>query len=152
MNTTESVSFKFDKKNYNLGDTATLVATDPDANVNPDEINTISVKITSDHDPNGVIIQLTETDVNTGIFKGTLTLADVSSETSLIVQAGDKIGLQYEAPQRARMKVSIGGVSQAGSVEMTDYKISEEQLKCCIGFRTHWWCSQIWFRQCCSGF
>lgn len=70
-----SISFQFGS--YTLGDGAVgltpviITVTDSTANLNPVVNDTVQVHVTSTTDPTGIDLTLSETNVNTGIFKNT---------------------------------------------------------------------------------
>ena len=108
---------------------------DPEANVDPNEVNTIQVNVSSSSDKAGILITLTETGVNTGVFRGafSFTSGDSSSPTGLIkVAAGDNIGISYEG-SHPRMEADIGGVQQGGNVEMIQVPDPEVKPSILIG-------------------
>ena len=79
--------------NYSSSDVATLRLVD-DIKNNPDEIDTVSVKVTSDSDPEGKIVTLRETDGNSWIFEGKVRFSTSSSGT-LLVSPGDTVTASY---------------------------------------------------------
>jgi hypothetical protein len=90
-------TMSFDKAFYKVGETATIVVEDLDANTNPDTINMITAVVTSTSDPIGVALPLAETDVNTGVFKGSVLLtSDPTIPGALFVRDGDKVTASYE--------------------------------------------------------
>lgn len=70
-----TISFQFGS--YFLGDGAVgvppvvITVNDPLANLNPSTIDSVQVHVTSTTDPTGITLTLTETGVNTGVFKNT---------------------------------------------------------------------------------
>jgi len=84
----------FDVSTYTMGDTAVITVSDPAANTNPAAIDTVTVTITSTTDPTGIPVTLTETGVNTGIFKNTILVfttgnAQYSSGNTIVVSVTD---------------------------------------------------------------
>jgi len=67
-------SIKLDKGYYTPSDTVTITVVDQDLNTNPSAIDTVSVTIDSSIEPYGETVLLSETGVNTGIFKGAIPL------------------------------------------------------------------------------
>ncbi|MBM3895970.1 MAG: hypothetical protein FJ359_06010, partial [Thaumarchaeota archaeon] len=62
---------EFDTVHYFIDSTATVQVTDPDMNLNPETVDTISVEITSKSDSAGIQVNAIETSDTSGIFKGT---------------------------------------------------------------------------------
>jgi hypothetical protein len=90
-------TISFDKAFYKVGETATIVVEDLDANADPTAINMITVVVTSTSDPIGVSLTLAETDVNTGVFKGSVLLtSDPTVPGALFVKDGDKVTASYK--------------------------------------------------------
>jgi hypothetical protein len=85
----------FDKAYYNVGDIATITVNDPDANRNPSQIETKSVTVTSDSDPIGQTITVTETDVNTGVFTGKIQISSSFAPGKVYAKVGDTLTAKY---------------------------------------------------------
>ncbi len=87
----------FDKASYGITDEASVSVNDPDANRNPDLPDTVNVKVWSDTDRNGIMLNLREVDTNAGIFEGSLlfTTKDASSGNRLRVSDGDVVTIRY---------------------------------------------------------
>jgi hypothetical protein len=85
----------FDKAYYNVGDIATITVNDPDANRNPSQIETKSVTVTSDSDPIGQTITVTETDANTGIFTGKIQISSSFATGKVYAKVGDTLTAKY---------------------------------------------------------
>ena len=82
---------------YYLGNIGNVMVTDPDMNLNPEEKDTVVIDVWSDSDAGGVDIVLTETGVETGVFKGMVVFTDEeSSGHQLRVTAGDTVIAEYE--------------------------------------------------------
>ena len=78
----------FDKSSYSPGDTAELTVKDSGANVDPNSINTVQIYVgQSKNDPAGQFLTLTETESNSGEFKGTLTVASDSNKNHVFYDA-----------------------------------------------------------------
>jgi len=99
MNLTPAgVSLNINKPVYiGTHEKALITVDDINANSSADAIDTVNVTVTSDVDPVGIILPLTETDVNTGIFSDTqaphlLSFSPIASNQAL-----------------SRIKVSDGG-------------------------------------------
>jgi len=78
---------------YSSSDLATLRVVD-DIRNNPDEIDTVSVKVISDSDPEGKIVTLRETAGNSWIFEGQIRFS-TSSGGTILVSSGDVITASY---------------------------------------------------------
>jgi len=81
----------FDKEYYSVGDVAKITVNNPDNNTDPTLIENIQVTVTSDHDPVGQAITLTETDVNTGIFEGNVQVSSSIATGKVYAVAGDTL-------------------------------------------------------------
>lgn len=75
---------------------ATITVTDPAANKYSTSIDQIAVHVWSDSDKKGIEITAYETEVNSGIFKGTVTISEGQSTRDTIhVTDGDTISAKY---------------------------------------------------------
>ena len=89
-------------------------------------VNTITANVTSSSNPHGVLVTLTETGPNTGIFTGNFSFTSgASSGTALQVKAGDQIRVSYNA-SLARFTETINGVAQPGTAIITDYVVPKD--------------------------
>ncbi len=72
--------------------------TDPDMNLNPEEIDSFKVNVRSNSDVKGIKITVKETDKATGIFEGTVFFGDISESSShkLKVSDFDTVTLEYD--------------------------------------------------------
>ncbi len=91
------------KPYYNNGDDITIRLVDPDANRNPNQIETVQVKITSwklvngelqPVDPAGATLTLVETGENTGVFEAPYTID--TSKFPPFFSVGDTLKISYE--------------------------------------------------------
>jgi hypothetical protein len=115
-----AVTSRLDKSEYRVGDTATITVIDPEANLDPEEVNTVSAGISSTRNPAGIVVELTETDINTSRFEGTIEIAEDGGDGGpLQIGPGSDITLHYIGTH-ARMKATINGISESGIVEMSD--------------------------------
>jgi parallel beta-helix repeat protein len=82
---------------YKTGDTVNVTVEDSNANQRPFVIETISVTMSSTL-PDSLAITLTETDVNTGVFEGSVVLQSPSegNSTKLAVADGNTITATYD--------------------------------------------------------
>jgi hypothetical protein len=91
-----TISIAFDSPQYKQSDTATITVIDQSSNLLPSVIETVDVSITSTADPVGILLTLTETDVDTGIFEGVITFTnDISSGSILKAVSGDSLTATY---------------------------------------------------------
>ncbi len=75
---------------------ATVVVNDPSANKFSASIDRVTVFVWSDSDRKGIEITAYETNVNSGIFKGTVTVSDDQSSQDIIhVSDGDTLWAKY---------------------------------------------------------
>lgn len=99
-----------DKTSYMLTDMMGIMLYDTDLNVNPLVQDSIDVTVTSDSEPGGEIVPLTETGSDTGVFQGSLpTTPAIAVAGELTVAHGDDIIATYN-------EVSPAGVRQAHAV------------------------------------
>ena len=85
-----------DKKAYNIGDKMNITIVDPDANVNSDTIDSVTVILKSTSYPVGTEVTLYETDVDTGVFTGTVIVSDTQVGAGYIyAKFGDIITIEY---------------------------------------------------------
>ena len=89
---------EFDTDHYFIDSTATVQVTDPDMNLNPETVDTISVEITSKSDSAGIQVNAIETSDTSGIFKGTFLFSSTqeSSGQRLYAVPGDSISAKYK--------------------------------------------------------
>jgi hypothetical protein len=130
-NSSKEVKIKFDNPNgYNIGDTATLTVTDPAANLDPKQVNTIVLSISTESDRRGILVLFTETGKNTGKFKGSFIISDGPSSTrptpTIQSKAGDKIEVVYVA-SHSRLTATLDGVTTGGEVVIKDFALSSTQ-------------------------
>jgi len=75
---------------------ATIIVTDPDANKFSTSIDRVTVNVWSDSDKKGIEITAYETAVNSGIFKGTVTISEgQSTQDTIHVSDGDTLWARY---------------------------------------------------------
>ncbi len=86
------------ESSYPASGTGIVRVIEPDLNLDPDAIDTFNVNVRSDSSVRGIDLTVTETDLFTGIFKGTVnfTTTGESSGTTLRVTEGDTITAEYE--------------------------------------------------------
>ena len=88
---------QFERKSYSDNDVAKILVKDPDMNWNPKKIDGFVIDVWSDSYFAGVKVNMSETDINTGIFEGTIVLSTKNlSEDKLFVVEGDSVTAEYE--------------------------------------------------------
>ncbi|MEM2759659.1 MAG: hypothetical protein QXW73_02580, partial [Nitrososphaerales archaeon] len=87
----------FDKDAFRMNERGVLRVIDPDANTNPNTIDTTQVRFWSTTDRGGLLVTLRETGDRTGIFEEIITFTpdEESSGTRLRVTEGDTITAKY---------------------------------------------------------
>ena len=83
---------------YQIGDRAAVRIVDPDGVLEPDAINSLDVRISSNSDPEGIVMKASETSPGTGVFEcGILLDAAASSPRDGKIRAshGDTINAEY---------------------------------------------------------
>jgi hypothetical protein len=87
-------------ESYNVSDGTTNVVRviDPDLNLNPLIIDSFDIDVWSDSDAGGINLTVTETNIATGIFEGTVlfTTTDASDNNRIRVAEGDTVTAEYE--------------------------------------------------------
>ncbi len=86
---------RLDATTYSCDDTVSLIVIDCDLDLNSLAIDTVTVNITSDSEPAGESVLLTETNVDSAIFTGTVTVSTVNSLGVLLVADGDQVDATY---------------------------------------------------------
>ncbi len=89
---------RLDRAAYMCTATAGLCVADCGANSNPTQADVLAVMVTSDSQPLGVHVNLTETGPSTGEFRGQVALSDTPGSGVLLVAPGDFITLAYNDP------------------------------------------------------
>ena len=72
-----------------------ITVTDVDANIDDNLVDTVSVKLISATDPNGLQLTLIETGTGTGIFQGSFDLSTNPAPNKLKVSEGDTVLAEY---------------------------------------------------------
>lgn len=90
-------SIALDKSVYSPRSKVKITVTDPDENINSNAIDTITgkVRVYTTSDPSGITIDVTETDVDTGVFTATIKLAETTSGMNLKATHGDGLTAVY---------------------------------------------------------
>ena len=130
-NTTATISLNAPPGGFTLNSTPTITVNDPEANLNPNVVNTVVVNVTSSSDPHGILVTLSETGPNTGVFTGSFSFtSSASSGSALQVSPGDNIRVSYDA-SHARFSETINGITQPGNVIITDYVVPTDDSPSC---------------------
>ena len=97
-NSSNEEKIKWLESSYPATGTGVVRVTDPDMNLDPDEFDNFDVDVWSDSDLAGIDLTLTETNVATGIFEGTIFFStnDESSGHRLRVAEGDTITAKHQ--------------------------------------------------------
>ncbi len=112
-----------DKESYNVGDVVKVTVRDPDANRDPDKVDTVTVKVTSTSDPVGPPpIVLRETGKDTGEFVGLIVIsdnpADLGATGKIFARVGDTITVTYTdklpADYPAVKSISVSATARVG--------------------------------------
>ncbi len=88
----------FDKSIFLVGETAKIKVIDLDMNLNPEAIDRIEVKVSSDSDVAGILVDAIETEDDSGLFEALIsfTQTSVSSGNRLFAIPNDSIYAKYE--------------------------------------------------------
>jgi len=91
-------SIQFSEENYLSDQTATVHVIDPDLNLNPESLDHIPIKISSNSDVSGIEISAVETSESSGIFTSTISFTQNSSSSGnrLYALPGDIIFAKYD--------------------------------------------------------
>ena len=81
-----------------LGKFGIVQVSDPDMNLDPKQTDYFQIDVWSDSDAGGIDLLVTETDVDSGIFEGSIsfTVTDESAGTRLNVASGDTLTAEYK--------------------------------------------------------
>lgn len=83
-------TLSFDKPKYDKNSLVKVTVEDPDANLNPDGVDTVTARISSLEDSFGIEVKLTETGKETGIFSKILKMGDSISSNTIAVSATEE--------------------------------------------------------------
>jgi hypothetical protein len=95
-NCSDAGTIVLDKGRYACESSATIRVLDCGPNVNPDQIDTVTVTITSNSEPTGESVLLTETNPNSALFEGTIALSPTNAVGVLQVSPGDTVVATYQ--------------------------------------------------------
>jgi hypothetical protein len=85
----------FTRTAYRCDDTVDIVLADCDLNINAGELDSAIVHIASDTDPEGVELELRESDSRSGVFAGGIRIDVAGSSNALAVSDGDTLTVAY---------------------------------------------------------
>jgi len=85
----------WDQSVYKIGETALFGAIIPDANTDPNSIQSILIHLSSDSDPIGMDVISLETENDSGIFVATIKFFSFTSTTTIKVSGGDSVYAKY---------------------------------------------------------
>ena len=91
-------SIQFSEENYSSDQTAIVHVIDPDLNLNPESLDHIPIKISSNSDVSGIEVSAVETSKSSGIFSSTISFTQnlSSSGNRLYAIPGDTIFAKYD--------------------------------------------------------
>jgi len=98
----------FDKQGFMIPDTATIVIHDNDFNKDPGTKDTTTAEVVSTTEGTPEVITLTETGVNTAIFKGTIPVVSgaPAPDGKISVKDGDTITARYQDPSPSKQRTT----------------------------------------------
>jgi hypothetical protein len=86
---------KLDTDKYACEDSVEISVLDCGLNVNPDAVDTVTVTATSNSEPGGEAVTLTETSANSALFEGTAIISATDAAGVLKVADGDTLTVTY---------------------------------------------------------
>lgn len=89
---------RFMKENYAIGETALIRVVDLDMNLNPEAIDQFEVEVSSDSDSAGILVNVIETTVESGLFEAAISFSQsqASSGNRLFANPGDTLHVKYD--------------------------------------------------------
>jgi hypothetical protein len=87
--------------------------------LHPDRVNTLSARIVSESDPDGIVVVFHESGPNTASFIGAFSTGSTPSVETLHVEAGDSLQVLYQ-PSGSRAKFVVNGITESGLFQVTD--------------------------------
>ncbi len=89
---------RFMKSDYSIGETASIRVVDLDMNLNPEAIDQFEVEVSSDSDVAGILVNVIETSVDSGMFEASIlfTQSQSSSGNRLFAIPDDSIHVKYD--------------------------------------------------------
>lgn len=99
---------------------AVITVTDPSANKFSTSIDRVTIFVWSDSDKKGIEITAYETDVNSGIFQGTVTISDGQSTQGIIHAGdGDTLGARYDGATPWALDTANNGITATAFIGTT---------------------------------
>lgn len=91
-------NIQFMKSDYSIGETAIIRVVDLDMNLNPEAIDQFEVKVSSDSDSAGILVNVLETAEDSGLFEATISFSQnqASSGNRLFAKPGDILYAKYD--------------------------------------------------------
>jgi hypothetical protein len=125
----------FSNPNYLIDDPITIQVNDPDMNLNPENLDQITIEVSTDSDSAGISVVAVETQDNSGIFESKILLTQTSESSGNRIRAipGDTITAKYEdrtlpPPYDVSDELDITAKSSIGSNIPTIQRVSIEEL------------------------
>jgi len=120
-------AIQFDKAQYTMTDEAFITVTDSEANRDFNVLDRIGVYISSDSDAKGMMIGLSESDADTGVFEGRLIFTSGSSSGAAInTKTGGNVIATYYYWQPSGEFCNISAGAKVGSESLPDNMLSTE--------------------------
>ncbi len=135
-NCSEAGQIQLDNPKYACEATATIRVLDCGPNLNPNGVDTLQVHVSSNTDPVGRFLTLTETNPNSALFQGTVTVSASGAAGALPVAEGDKLTVIYQdadhgggSPAEVHTSADIDCTGPAiSSVQVTDVQPRTAQI------------------------
>src|SRR6185503_6397163 len=95
-----------------------------------EEFDTVPATVTSTtSNSDSIIVMLTETGINTGIFHGSFELISGATQgNKLQISAGDDIMVSFNEGAGARVDIEFDEIEEAGLIEINDFFVNEPDL------------------------
>jgi len=124
-------SLAFDASSYDVNDLVTVTLTDNDLNTSATTKQTDNTSLTlkSTSDAIGIKVNLTETEVNSGVFQGKVRLAGTTNDIAtgidaLKVAAGDTLTLVYVDVPAGTLQATATVEANTGTIELSKTSLS----------------------------
>lgn len=120
---------RFLNDSLNIEQPVTIQTIDDDVNLNPESIDHIPIKIFSDSDLAGIVVDGIETNANSGIFQSVIsfTTDSKSSGNRLYVKPGDSITTKYDDYTLPK-PYSVSNHLEIKTSKTIGYEISSQQI------------------------
>ena len=127
QNSSATAVASFDRTSYRASDSPVLTIDDGNGNIDPGKIDIVYAAVKSEtSDPFVLEMQLSENEINSGIFTATFsfTEGETSSENGVLqARPGDVLSVHYISGVRA--SAVIDGVAESGLIQLSDYIVDE---------------------------